>query len=208
VGETLDFDPVSGLLYITGIDPQTKLHDILQYDPKAKTFKKLNDIGDIDVLGGIHGYDPKNKLLWLEYGLPDNTGIDLYALDVTTGQWKYQNTPNPLNMESMNYDSQTGLMYGIGLTFENQNHTRLLLTLDSMTSKFTVIGDIPGYFIIDSDVSAIDEKNRKLFAVLQVDADNGPFQLVTLDMMKATVEDHPNVNYPDGFPWSIEFYND
>jgi hypothetical protein len=208
VGESIDIDPISGVLYLTGLDPQnSKLHDIIQYDPKSGKFTKLNEIGDISVLGGIHAFDPKNNWLWLSYGLPDDT-IDLFAMDVSTGQWKHQNVSNPMNLETMNYDSQTGLMYGIGLTFQDQNHTRLLLTFNTVSLKWEEVGPIPGYFIIDADLAAIDVKNRKLFAVLQVDDENGPFQLITLDMNTATVEDYPDVNFPDGFPWSIDFLND
>jgi len=207
VGESIDVDPTSGVLYITGLDPQSDLHDILQYDPKSGKFTKLNEIGDITVMAGIHAFDPKNNLLWLSYGLPDDS-IDLFAMDVSTGQWKYQNVSNSMNMESMIYDSQTGLMYGIGLTFDEQNHTRLLLTFNTVSLQWKEVGPIPGYFIIDADLGAIDEKNRKLFAVMQGNDENGPFQLLTIDMNTATVEDHPDVNYPDGFPWSIDFFND
>jgi len=206
VGQTIDFDPNSGVLYLSGVDPVTKMHEVLQYDPKTDKFTTLNEIGDIDVLGGLHAFDPKNKILWLEYGI--DVTIDLFGLDVTTGKWKYENISNPMNMESMIYDIETGLMYGIGVIFQAQNHTRLLLTLDSASLQWKVVGQIPGYYIIDANVSALDEKNRKLYAVLEVDQEDGPFQLVTLDMKTATVEDHPTVDYPNGFPWSLEFYND
>lgn len=205
VGQTLDINPTSGVLYISGISPQDQLHVIFRYDPKSGQFDKLNEIGDGNVLGAIHAFDPNNNLLWLSYAGQDD--IELFALDVTTGKWVFQHVPNPLNMESMTFDKETGLMYGIGLTFQDQNHTRMLLTFNTKTLEWGVVGNIPGYFIIDADLAAMDEKNRKLFVVMQVNDEKGPFQLLTLDMNTATVEAHPDVSFPTGFPWSIDFFN-
>jgi len=203
-GETIEVDPNSGILYITGLNPSSSLNDIFRYDPKNGQFTKLNDIGYFSVMAGLNAFDARNNLLWLSYFDIDYSFF-LFALDVSSGQWKYQNVSVPMNMVTMTYDSQTGLMYGIG---ENdQTATRLLVTFNSVSLEFKEVGPIPGYLNNDLNLAAIDVENRKLFVVLEVEV-YGPWQLITLDMNTSTVSDHPDVYLFSNFPWSLDFYND
>jgi len=208
IGQTIAVDPNSGVLYITGIDPNANLHDIFRYDPKNGQFTKLNDIGYFSTMNSLNAFDARNNLLWLSYIIDNDYSIPLFALNVSSGQWKYLNVSVPMNIETMTYDSQTGLMYGIGFV---EDATSLLYTFNTVSLEWKEVGPISGYLNIDLGLAAIDVINRKLFAILEVNEVNGPWQLITLDLNTATVSDHPVVYFdPDGngFPVSLDFYDD
>jgi len=60
-------------------------------------------------------------------------------VDVATGAQTI--VANPLNMETMDYDPLTGLIYGVGLKVDSPtNFYRVMLSLDSSNNTFAVLG--------------------------------------------------------------------
>lgn len=169
---------------------------------------KIAHIGDIDVLGAASAFDPVHGILWLQ--LAQNSSgsveIDLFGFDVKTGNVKYQ-LKDTLLMETMTFDPLTGKIFGIGLQiFSETNYTRILMTLDVTTEqKFAIVNQIPGYFIIQAAIAALDVKNRILYSYLQpVGKQSAPFELVGVDVRTGKVVSHPKV-VDATRPWSLEF---
>ena len=76
--------------------------------------------------------------------------------------------PDEMGMSTFDFDSVTGLIFGVGLTTDSKgNYVRALVTLDSATTLFNLVGYVPyNYFLIDDAESAIDVTNRRLFVFL------------------------------------------
>jgi hypothetical protein len=89
------------------------------------------------VIGGVSGYDPYNKLYWVE--MSTNTSIIYFGINVTNGNVTW-NVNAYTALETLAWDPATKLMYGFGL---NSNFTyRTLVTLNSKTGEFQQVGKI------------------------------------------------------------------
>jgi len=176
-------------------------------NPSTGVEKSIALFGDIDVLGGISGYDSVNNVLWIEAALKDS--IFFLRIDVATGA--VTQVQNPLNLETMDFDPVSGLFYGVGLKVESSSrYYRVFVSLDSKNSNFTILANIDGYFIISAAQGALDIENRKYYSLLQpITPKNAPFQLVEFDMNTLKVSNHPQIggNQCDKCPWSIHFSN-
>lgn len=159
------------------------------------------------MLGGASSYDPKNRILWLQFGT--NNTINLFGFDVDSGKLVSQ-LPDTYYMETMDYDSQTGLIYGIGLqVFNSTSYQRILMTLDSKEKKYNIIAPIPHYFIIESDIGALDVKDRTYFCFLQSDKqNNAPFELLTISLTNGKILNSAvGCQQPSKCPWALEYLN-
>jgi len=208
VGQAVDFNINTGEVLVSGRDPATgNKHHVLSVNPNTKQMTSIAVIGDQDVLGGAAAYDSKNNVYWLTFAT--NTNIVLVRVDLATGNQVV--VPNPLNLETMDFDPKTGTVLGVGLKVDSPtNYYRVMLSLDSTTNNFSVLGQIPGYFIIDSCEGALDALNRKYYSILQpVINSKKPFQLVEYDLTTNTITNNPNIggNECDTCPWSIHFIN-
>jgi len=208
VGQTVDFNTNTGEVLVSGRDPATgNKHHVLSVNPTTKIITSLAIIGDQDVLGGAAAYDAKYNVYWLTFAT--NNNIVLVRVDLNTGL--QQVVPNPINMESMDFDPVKGVVVGVGLKVDSPtNYYRVMLALDSTTNSFTVLGTIPGYFIIESCEGAIDAQNRKYYSLLQpIGHSKKPFQLVEYDFNSNSVTNNPNIGGDDcdTCPWSIHFIN-
>jgi len=205
VGQAVDFNSNTGEVLVSGRDPATgNKHHVLSVNPKTRQISSITVIGDQDVLGGAAAYDAKNNVYWLQFST--NNDIILVRVDLATGNQVI--VPNPLNLETMDYDPTNGVILGVGLKVDSPtNYYRVMLSLDSTTNKFTVMGQIPGYFIINSCEGAIDDTNRKYYSMLQPVGQKKPFQLVEYDLTSNTVTNNPNIGGSDcdSCPWSLHF---
>jgi len=164
-------------------------------------------------LGEAHVYDYINKVYWLQFGVQDASGIhiDLFGYDVIKGTLLYQ-IRDELNIETLNFDPKTSLIYGVGITFDAKgNPSRILTTLDSKTGNITIVGKIPKYFIINSSIAALDISGRKLYCILQpYDGVNNDasFELVGINLADAKIVSHPQLcDNPAYCPWSLDYFN-
>jgi hypothetical protein len=204
VGQTCNVIPQTGEVLVTGRDRIGGKHHILKVDPKTGKNKLLNTIGDVDVLAGASAYDVRHNMLWLQFG--DATGIRNFGFDVATGRLVYQ-IPDALNLESMVYDPVTQKIYGIGLKVVNStNFYRVLLSLDSSNANTTVIGPIPGYFVIDASELAIDPNGRRLFCFLQpTGSSRAPFHLLSISLRDGSILSSPTACVGQLCPWSLAY---
>jgi len=205
VGQTCNVIPGTGDVLVSGRDGVRNLHQILRVNPRTGHTSLIAKIGDVDVLGGASAYDPANNILWIQLGT--GAEIDLFGFNINTGQQVYQ-IDDSMSMETMNYDPVTKLLYGIGLKVMNETSAiRILVTLDSKTGKFNEIGTIPGYFIIEGGVGALNPTKREVYCFLQkTGSSNQPFLLVTVDMNDATVKHNPVAcRNPSNCPWSMGY---
>jgi len=166
VGESIEIDPDTGNIFVSGRDPAVNNdHHVMSINVKTKEFTSITTIGDIDVLGGASAYDPIRKIFLLTLGISND--IDIIGIDVVNKKVAFQ-ASNPENLETMDYDPRTGKIYGIGLHVNSvSDYYRTLLTFDVVSQNFTIVGSIPGYFIIDSCISALNTDKRTLSTILQ-----------------------------------------
>lgn len=117
--------------------------------PNSGSKTSIAVIGDVDVIGGISGYDPKNNVLWIEFGTGKSVSSSLLYLSLSSlslfrfnlNNGTQSSIPNNLNMETMDYDPVSGLMVGVGLQVVSPtNYFRVFLTLDSANNKWNVVG--------------------------------------------------------------------
>jgi hypothetical protein len=218
VGQTVNVDPVTGDLFVSGVLKGKIVHDVFRVTPSTGNLTHITEIGFGDVIGGINAYDPNTKLLWIELmGAADEQ--DLFAIDVTTGKVvnKVKNAPN---MQTFSYDSQTKLFYGIG----GHNGSFVLLTFDAKTTKFNTVAKLSGFVDVDQELQAIDVKNRKLFGIVQTSAstkrdlrplgkllnrevNKDTFEFITINLTNGVLESRAPVLDLLAFPWSIEHLN-
>jgi len=213
VGQNVNFDPISGDVFVSGRDPSVDdKHRIYRVSVSSGTLTPIASFGGIDVLGGASAYDPVNQVLWLSFGT--NTSIDLYGFDVKTGKILFNIDDSTYNMETMDFDPVTGLVYGIGLTAKNDSYaSRTVVALNSKNGQMSQIAiiDKDEFWIIDGDASGLDWTNRVLYCFLQErGADSNPFRLVGVDMRSGkVVNGSPVACSSDGSDcaWSLEFHN-
>jgi len=205
VGQTCNVIPASGDVLVSGRDGVRNLHQILRVTPKTGNTSLIASIGDVDVLGAASAFDPANNILWIQLGV--GAGIDLFGFNVDSKQQVFQ-LSDTLNMETMNFDPVTRLIYGVGLKVVSQTeYYRILMTLDSKTGKYNEIGKIPGYYIIEGGVGALNPAAREIYCFLQkTGSSSQPFLLLTISMTDASVKHNPVgcVN-PANCPWSIAY---
>jgi len=203
VGETCNVMP-NGDILVSGRDRVRNQHQILRVSASTGATSKIASIGDVDVLGGASTYDPSNSMLWIQLGLKSGS-ISNFGFNISTGKLVHQ-IPDTLNMETMDYDPVTQLIYGIGLqVFNETSYYRILMTLDSKTGKYNIIGKIPGYFIIQASLAALDSKGRLLYTYLQKTGNsNAKFDLLTISMQDASIK-NAVLACNNNCPWSIAY---
>jgi len=213
VGQSVNIDPTSGDIFVSGRDPSVNnQHRIYRIDMATGTLTPLATVAFIDVLGASSVYDPKNKVLWLMFGT--NTSINLFGYNVTNGKLLWNINDDVYNLETMDFDPETGLIYGIGLKVINDSYaSRTVVTLNSATGEFNVIAviDKDQFWIIDGGASALDWTNRVLYCYLQPRGpESNPFDLVGVDMATGKlVNGAPAAcTDPGACPWSLEYHNE
>eukprot|EP01090_Pellita_catalonica_P019654 TRINITY_DN6761_c0_g1_i1.p1 TRINITY_DN6761_c0_g1~~TRINITY_DN6761_c0_g1_i1.p1 ORF type:complete len:316 (-),score=47.18 TRINITY_DN6761_c0_g1_i1:77-1024(-) len=206
VGQSCNVMPESGDVLVVGRDRILAKHHILQVNPDTGDNKVIASIGDVDVLGAASAYDHINKVLWLQFGL--KTGIYNFAFEIPSGKILHQ-IDDKLNLETMDFDSKTQKVIGVGLDVKSSHdYERVLLTLDSKTGNMDTISTIPGYFLIRSAESGLNVPDRELSVFLQLTKDlhnaTAPFELVTLDADTGAIRYKPTIIEAD-LPWSIAY---
>jgi len=205
VGQTCNVMPESGHVLVTGRDRILGKHFILDVDPVAGTNTVIASIGDIDVLASASAYDHVNKVLWLQFAL-QNGGIYNFAFEIPSGKILHQINDN-LNLETMDFDSRTGKILGIGLyVVSNQNYTRVLVSLDSKTGIMSIVGYIPDYFLLQGGEAGLNVVGRELYCFMMPKGNNNvPFNLLTLNADTGAVKSKPPIP-ANQQPWSIAYY--
>jgi len=210
VGETCDVDPSTGDVFVTGRESASGKHHILRVTPSTGKIQFIAELGNIDVLGGPSAFDPVNKIYWLQYGLNTTYEIYLFGFNVLNGKLVYQ-LDDVLNMETMDYDPVTGLIFGIGLkVISDTDYYRVLMTLNSKDGSFNVIAKIPNYYIINGSLGTIDPVSRTYYCILQPSSsDTAPMDLMTIDLKTANIISNPQIcdSSLNGCPWALNFYS-
>jgi hypothetical protein len=161
-------------------------------------------------LGGFSAYDSNNNVLYFELFDEDTNTFNIFGIDAIGGKTINQiPDSDDYDLESLDFDPKTGLFYGIGLNFTNdEQHRRTLLSLNGKTGEIRQVAVIPGFFIISSSISAIDVQGRRLFAFLSPVGDNDSFDLVTINFDTGKVLYSPQACAEDAeCPWDIQYYN-
>jgi len=212
VGQSVDVDPVTGDVFVSGKDPSVgDKHRIYRVSVSSGKLTPIAVMGGIDVLGAASAYDPMYQVLWLQFGT--NTSINMYAFDVTNGDVLFNIDDDIFNMETMDFDPVTGLIYGIGFTAKNETYgSRTVVTLNSKDGQLKQIAivDKDQYEIIDGSATALDFTNRIIYSFLQPRGnDNNPFDLVGVDIRSGKVVNGSPVGCadPENCAWSMEFHN-
>jgi len=210
VGQFLDLNPNNGHLIVTGRDLKyDDNHTMFDVDPNTGATTVLYSIGDVDLLGAASAFDSKNNIEWIQLAV-NNSGqlsIDFFGVNVNTKQL-VGSFPNMAYLETMNYDSQTGYIVGIGLTVVNATYwKRTLVNLDTTSQTYTT-NDLPEQWsIISGSVSAFDSSAGQLSCLLSNRTDTSTFHLVTLDRNANVISDPIACTADSSCVWSMEYFN-
>lgn len=204
IGQTCDVDPTTGDVFVTGRPSENLKHVLLRVTPKTGRIQTITQFGGIDVLSGGHGYDPENRVLWVQTA--SSTLFRLYGLSVLNGK-KLFDVEDFAYFSNMVYDPKTSKMVGAAYDVGRRKH--FIATLDSTTGKFMAKGLIKGYGTITA-LRAFDVKNRLFYCFLQrFDAKaEDKFHMVATNVDTMKVMELPySCSEMTNCPWSIESLN-
>jgi len=206
VGQTCNVMPETGHVLVTGRDRILGKHYILDVNPVTGANTVIASIGDIDVLASASAYDYVNRILWLQFAL-QRGGIFNFAFEIPSGKILHQ-VPDTLNLETMNFDTKTGKVLGIGLyVVNNNNYTRVLVSLDSLTGVMTNLGYIPNYFLIEGGEAGLNIAARELYCFMKPTGNpSQPFNLLTLNADTGAVKAKPAIPQ-NQLPWSLAYFS-
>ncbi|EDQ85347.1 uncharacterized protein MONBRDRAFT_11902 [Monosiga brevicollis MX1] len=204
VGETVDVDPFSGDVFVSGLDSNQK-HNLYRVNSQTHELKKLASVGDLSVLGGCHAYDAKNEIVWIQYAVNNSGDVttQLFGFDAHDGTIRHQIKPEgSLLVSTLSYDVRMGIMYGLG--FDTAADARTIVSLDGATGEVLArLGSRArtpwhlqhqNYLIENGGIATIDSRTGILYS--QLEAGNGtstaPFHLVGYDIYNKKVRTQPS----------------
>lgn len=155
--------------------------------------------------GGVSSYSTKSNIFVMELGT--STSISWYWVDLSTN--KTGTYPDCDILETLDWDASRDAFIGVGLF---TNSTRNVGIMDAASGTCSVLGQVPGYFIIEAGQGALDATTGNLWTLLEPSGGQGntPFDLVGIStkgpvkvISHNTMEACPN---PDNCPWQLEYY--
>lgn len=212
VGQKLVVEPNTGLVIVGGQMVVNGPHCVGFVDPKTGAYQQIANItsADLDVLGGAAVYVPALNSFVLQLGTADT--INLFSVDMATGavtQWN-ESFSNGANVETLDVDPVSGLIFGLGIEPNASSITRTLVSLDPAKQRWTVIGKVYDYTIESGGEAALDSDGRILYWIGQKTgaAPSDPFYLIGLNLQTAAVVS-ANVLCPDdaSCPWQLEYFH-
>jgi len=200
LGEYCAVIPKTGQVLTLGKDRVRPRYHILEVNT---TSGKIQVIGSLEVksnvIAGAAAFDPERELFFFQMGT--ETEVNNYAYSVPQRK-QVLNATNVDNIETMNWDSKTKRIVGIGFV----SGSRALISLDTVNGHSTVIARIPHYFVIDAQLAALDEERRIIYSYLQpANPTHAPFHLVGLDVDSGHLVTSPEAGESHRIPCSIAF---
>lgn len=207
VGQQVAAGMADGSVIVGGQMAPNTPHVIGTLDVTSGAFKQVASfpVSLLPVLGGVSAYNPATGLFVTELGT--STSIGWYWVNMgngQTGSWQDCDT-----LETLSYNPATKGFIGVGLY---PNRTRLIATMDGTTGSCNVLGQVPGYFIIEAGMGALDAASGQVWTIMQpsTGGQNAPFDLLQIStaggvsvLSNNTLEACPN---PSDCPWQVEFY--
>jgi len=205
VGQYVAVDPKSGQVIVIGLVTAT-VHTMLRVDVVAGTHKVLSNFTDGNLLGAFASYDGTNDIVWIDTVPVGANSLHIQGYDGQTGKLVQDLDDAPI-IESLSWDSKTGLSYGVGLRVINSTtFERTLVSLDGKTGDFKEITVLKGFEIISSSISAFDPVGRILYSFLSKYGDLNVFYLVAVNVDNGNVVSAPQACAQDAAcPWSLEY---
>jgi len=186
--DTCDVDPSTGDVLVLGASQiSTDIFQLIRVTPSKGTIQTIQTYKSWgQYIPGSHCYDWGNEMLWIQFF--GSTAIFSYGIDVNTGEVVYNLTQSKTDkafMQTMDFDPVSGLVYGIGLQvdIENQTSSVVVMTVNSQTGKYDVVGTVHGWgFALG--MSGLDTTGRILYTYLQHDLQPfaEPFFVVSIDL--------------------------
>eukprot|EP00294_Goniomonas_avonlea_P013730 CAMPEP_0114559526 /NCGR_PEP_ID=MMETSP0114-20121206/10965_1 /TAXON_ID=31324 /ORGANISM="Goniomonas sp, Strain m" /LENGTH=348 /DNA_ID=CAMNT_0001744995 /DNA_START=14 /DNA_END=1060 /DNA_ORIENTATION=+ len=167
VGMYIQFDSKTGDVIVVGHISNTQ-HEVFRVTPKDGKVVNVASFGDMDILGGASGFVPTESTLVMMVALnvSGTVRLDLQQIDVKTSK-VYPPVSDVDYMESLSFDEKTNHLFGLGLTSHNGSYVRTLVKLEPNSGNQTIVANIPGYFVMSSNVQGLCTIGRKLFVLLQ-----------------------------------------
>jgi len=199
-GYSCNVDPNTGYVYTTGLILDAMF--LLRINPYMNMYQTLTDLPGITLTGAPSTFDYVNSIIWEQ--LANDTTPSLWGTNSNTGAIVFQ-LGNQYNMQTLNFDSNKGLVFGVGTQVTDKGDvTMILVTLSSSSGAMNVVGSLPGYSNLNSAISAIDSKQRLLYVFM---SPNGEKQtnVVTINIDSAKVTN--SVACPGSCVFSVGVYN-
>lgn len=189
-------------------------HVVGVFNPISGSFKQIAALPAtyIPVLGGSCTYHPPTNSFLFQLGVTQAT-INVFVMNVATGAYTQapENFTSGRDIESMDYDAATQLVYGTAVEAPAGTLVRTLVSLDVAKSAYATVGVIDGYTIEVGGIAALDPVARSMYWIgLPSNATpgpNGPFYLVQVSLANAAIKSASFLCQEEtACPQSLEFY--
>jgi len=165
---TMDYDPNTGNLLVTGRNPQSERWEMISINPTLGTYKTIIQLPVNQPLWGVpSAFDSINNIELIVTTVTDYPAqtFNLTAIYVSTG--KMVTLPD-VNMENFNFDITTGLVYGFLLTGELYSET--IMAVNSITGATKVVGTVTTPNLGQGSYTTFDPISQQLYLWLQDEA--------------------------------------
>lgn len=210
VGQNIVCEPKTGVLISSGQEQVNGPHVVGFVKPTTGQYTKVASLpaADLDVLGGPAAYAPETNTYVFQLGV--GNGINLFSVNMTDGTYKTFPQSDVSNIETLDYDAKTGLMYGLGIAVSGNAWNRTLVALHPTDMTITTVGVIAGYGIESGGIAALNVAARSLYWIGQQTGagNNAPFYLIQVSLADASVISASVLCSSDpACPWSLEYLN-
>jgi len=200
VGQYCAFDETTGEIYVAG-PTQENFQDYSIYSVNVQNMqiKRLINVGLYNIIFvpivGIHGFDPKNNNILLQY-----TQGYILGYSVTSQKMVF-NVTNDQAIFAMNYHHADGLFYGMGVGAASLT----VASLNGANGQQSYVSTVPGYAQFEVGVSALDESTNTLYSILFPDGKT-EFHLVGVHIYSGAVISTTPICSATQCPLSIQYF--
>jgi hypothetical protein len=192
----LDFDEITETMFMTYYNQTAAATIVLAMDAIG-SISELAAIADVlPFLGQASAFDRKTSTLFVALGSQAN-GSAIYEINTQTGTMK-KHIPDGMMMDVLVFSPSTGLIYGLG--FDPSTESRLFVSLNPQSSKFTKLGATLDFAGEMAGIATMDDIDAIFYCVMSNKTDTTTFHLVSIDAKNGQVMAAPTSNMvPDIF---------
>lgn len=159
-------------------------------NPKTGKFAVITELPAeyLPLMGSTAVYDPLTTSLIFQLGTEANTFIfSVNVSDGSTTEWA-ENFQAGQDLDTMDYDVKTGLIYGLGVKAVGSALVRTLVAMNPRTQTFETVNSVQTYTVENGSIAALDSDKRILYwQALNSSDPTGSFYLVGLSLKDASV---------------------
>ncbi|KAJ6237281.1 hypothetical protein M0813_26837 [Anaeramoeba flamelloides] len=166
-------------------------HNLVRVTPQTNAWKELNQFNFVDPLGG--GHTLSGETVWVELAVNASGKFThkIFGFDINTGKQTFEINDEDYFTTGLNYDKESGMIYGIGIVPQFTN--RAIMQLNPKTGIITKLFDIPSTYFLAAPPTTINPNTNTLWLIMNDRKTDEPWRLVTFDFDKQTIVNNANL---------------